>query len=91
MTVTDTLLACLPGAPEYAYDWQGLRNIPVLGTWFDRMQKTPQDPVWHGEGDVWTHTRLIAIFRGQEVRADILQEIVDLLHGAPPFRWCHWS
>ena len=59
MTVTDTLLACLPGAPEYAYDWQGLRNIPVLGTWFDRMQKTPQDPVWHGEGDVWTHTRLI--------------------------------
>lgn len=23
------------------------------------MKATPQDPLWHGEGDVWTHTKMV--------------------------------
>ena len=53
------LLGCLPGPPDYAYDWAGLRRFPALSGWFDRMAKTPQEPEWHGEGDVWTHTRMV--------------------------------
>ena len=26
---------------------------------FDQMKETPQNPAWHAEGDVWTHTRLV--------------------------------
>lgn len=25
----------------------------------EKMAQTPQDPVWHGEGDVWTHTCMV--------------------------------
>lgn len=27
--------------------------------WFSRLKDTPQDPVWHGEGDVESHTRSV--------------------------------
>ena len=27
--------------------------------WIDPLRQTPQDPAWHGEGDVWTHTRMV--------------------------------
>ena len=59
MNMPDALLARLPRAPEYVFDWTGLRGLPPLASWFDQMEKTPQDPVWHGEGDVWTHTRMV--------------------------------
>ncbi len=32
--------------------------IKVLMPQLERMKKCPQDPLWHSEGDVWTHTRL---------------------------------
>jgi len=37
-------------------DWQGLLDlIPSLSA----LAATPQDPVYHAEGDVWTHTRMV--------------------------------
>ena len=43
--------------------WQGqavdfaacLDVFPVL----EQAKNTPQDPVYHGEGDVWTHTQMV--------------------------------
>ncbi|WP_374352176.1 AAA family ATPase [Chitinimonas sp.] len=32
-----------------------LRTFPAL----ERAKSTPQDPVYHGEGDVWTHTLMV--------------------------------
>ena len=59
MTEVEKLLACMPCPPEYSYDWQGLRALLPLKAWFSRMEETPQNPEWHGEGDVWTHTRMV--------------------------------
>ena len=53
------LLDCLPGPPKYEYDWRGLAAFPELAEWFSRMEATPQNPEWHGEGDVMAHTRLV--------------------------------
>lgn len=55
----DSLLACLPRAPKFEYDWVGLRALAPLSGWFARMAATPQNPAWHGEGDVMTHTRMV--------------------------------
>lgn len=27
--------------------------------WFSDMIGVPQDPIWHGEGDVYTHTKMV--------------------------------
>lgn len=53
------LLACLPREPGFAWDWAGLRAIAPLDDWIRRMERTPQNPLWHGEGDAWVHTRLV--------------------------------
>ena len=53
------LWECLPHPPAFEYDWQGLRSIAPLAAWLRRMQDTPQNPVWHGEGDVWAHTQRV--------------------------------
>ena len=50
-------------------DWDALRaSLPVA----DRMAETPQDPVFHAEGDVWKHTRMVSeiAFRGVLARGD---------------------
>ncbi len=31
----------------------------ALGSYFEKMKKTPQNPAWHGEGDVFTHTSMV--------------------------------
>lgn len=31
----------------------------ILATFADRMRRTPQPVQWHGEGDVYTHTRMV--------------------------------
>ncbi|MBQ6827655.1 MAG: hypothetical protein IJO46_06535, partial [Thermoguttaceae bacterium] len=52
----------LPGIPVPepgdAVDWATLERSP-LAPEFERMRETPQNPVWHSEGDVLTHTRLV--------------------------------
>lgn len=53
------LTGCLPRPPGYVYDWERLRAMTLPGEWFAQMEKTPQDPEWHGEGDVWTHTKKV--------------------------------
>jgi predicted kinase len=48
--------AFVPAGPDWQVDWEGLeRAFP----WTEELRACPQDPLWHGEGDVWTHTRMV--------------------------------
>ena len=33
--------------------------LPLFPTFKAELEKTPQDAVYHGEGDVWTHTKMV--------------------------------
>ena len=66
----ETLLRALPQAPDYRYDWPLIESQPALAGLIGGMKNTPQEPDYHEEGDVWTHTRLVC----------------DALAGLPAFR-----
>lgn len=53
----EELLALVTRAAQQDIDWP--RIEAALSFFVDRMRRTEQDPQWHGEGDVWTHTRLV--------------------------------
>ncbi len=54
----EELLSFFPCAPEWRTDWQGLEHSK-LRCFSQQMAKTMQNPYWHGEGDVWTHTQMV--------------------------------
>lgn len=58
MDELNRLISYLPRMPDYQWDWQALESSP-LASLFERMAGTPQQAEWHGEGDVWTHTRMV--------------------------------
>jgi len=41
---------------DTAIDWQ---QIEATFDWFRDMQGVPQDPIWHAEGDVFVHTKMV--------------------------------
>ena len=54
----------------------------LLDPWAAQLANTPQDPCWHGEGDVLTHTKMVceelkssAVFQNA---TDTVQEILYL-------------
>jgi len=51
------LLLC-PDTQDLSAYWEQIEKGP-LQPWIQRMAKTPQESKWHGEGDVWTHTRMV--------------------------------
>ena len=81
------LLDCLPHAPGYTWNWAGLEGMALLSDWLRRMAQTPQNPLWHGEGDVWAHTRLVCEalaslpdFRAMPPRTGDALALAALLH-----------
>ncbi len=58
-TLLSVLLDALPAPPLWRYDWDAIEALAALRPVIDRMASSVQDPVFHGEGDVWTHTRLV--------------------------------
>ena len=48
-------LGC-PTAPHWRVDWDTLLE---RFDWLRPMVGCPQDPTWHPEGDVWTHTTMV--------------------------------
>jgi tRNA nucleotidyltransferase (CCA-adding enzyme) len=46
------------------------RLLPTLAPELVALAETPQDPVWHPEGDVWTHT-LLVVDEAAALRADL--------------------
>jgi putative nucleotidyltransferase with HDIG domain len=51
-------MVSLPPTPEPGERCPDLRQYGL--PWLDAMAETPQSPVWHGEGDVLIHTRMVA-------------------------------
>jgi len=68
-------------APGQTPDWGWfLHAFPALAALAD----TPQDPVYHAEGDVWTHTRMVvaALVRGETYHAASKDERFILFYAA---------
>lgn len=58
MESKDMLLTLIPGPPDWNISWDKLEKT-CLGPLFSQMAETPQNPAYHGEGDVLTHTKLV--------------------------------
>lgn len=60
MTAPDTSaideLFATPVAPHWRVDWA---DLDARFVWIRAMRGVAQDPVWHAEGDVWIHARLV--------------------------------
>lgn len=52
------LLGLVPKQPEWKINWTEIENL-ALSRWIAQMKTIPQNPMWHGEGDVWTHTVMV--------------------------------
>lgn len=53
----EDLLQLAAQATKQNMDWS--RIEAALSSFVIPMRRTPQDPVFHAEGDVWTHTKLV--------------------------------
>lgn len=52
----NTISALLPSFPSWEIDWTAVEEVfPILPT----MKDCPQEPDYHEEGDVWTHTKMV--------------------------------
>ena len=45
-----------PTAPDWSPDWDSIENH---FDWIGNLKGCPQDPIYHAEGDVLTHTRMV--------------------------------
>jgi predicted kinase len=46
----------VPQPPEFKLDWD---NLNAKFTWIRALANCPQDAIYHAEGDVWIHTRMV--------------------------------
>lgn len=53
-----SLSQIVPGPPSWRISWRDIEGS-AIAPWIAQMKTIPQNPVWHGEGDVWTHTRMV--------------------------------
>lgn len=58
MSGWEKLTAPVPDAPDWRIDWEAFRALPCR-SYFEKMSQTGQNPRWHGEGDVWSHTQMV--------------------------------
>lgn len=86
MSMLETLLNACPHAPDFIWDWPKLMDTPV-GTFLSQMEEIRQNPVWHGEGNVAQHTKLVCealatdpAFRLLSVRSQQELSVAALLH-----------
>lgn len=58
MASLSDLLALVPKAPDFDADWAQILASP-LGDVLQDLSSVPQNPRFHGEGDVLTHTKMV--------------------------------
>ncbi len=58
MRFTEELEKLIPRDPSEEIAWDAADALIGIPS-FRKMKSTPQDPVYHGEGDVYTHTRMV--------------------------------
>lgn len=54
----EMLLDLVPSSADRQIDWQAVEQSQIR-RYISKMQETEQNPVWHGEGDVWAHTKMV--------------------------------
>lgn len=54
----NALWSALPENPDDPIRWDAITGTSY-GSFARLMAQTRQNPVWHGEGDVWNHTRMV--------------------------------
>ncbi len=52
------LLQLIPQAPTWHINWQAIEHSKV-SIFIQKLKQTHQNPIWHGEDDVWTHTQMV--------------------------------
>ncbi len=57
MTKLKSLLPSCLAVTEPSIDWDGIESD--FSELISPLRETQQDRVWHGEGDVWTHTKMV--------------------------------
>ena len=57
MDFLTAICALTPKKPSDPIDWNKLET--VFGTFFSGLRETQQNPVFHAEGDVFTHTQMV--------------------------------
>lgn len=46
----------VPAGPDWRPDWEAIHEAHA---WARAMEACPQDPIYHAEGNVWIHTRMV--------------------------------
>ena len=47
---------CTPAPPDFEVAWD---TLDARFPWIGAMRGVEQDPLWHAEGDVWIHTKMV--------------------------------
>lgn len=58
MSEWNDLINALPKTPDEAINWEAI-TATGYGHFARGLMKTQQNPVWHGEGNAWNHTRMV--------------------------------
>lgn len=58
MSRPEELIAVVPKAPDCRIDWTLIEKT-VMRPFVQPLKNTPQSPIYHAEGDVWTHTVMV--------------------------------
>lgn len=58
MEIWEELMSLVPTRADDPICWEEFRRLG-LGSYFDQMALREQNPLWHGEGDVWRHTQMV--------------------------------
>ena len=64
---------CIPCSPMDEIPWERIGRI-LAASCFTEMKTTRQDPVFHGEGDVYTHTKMVC---RELIRSTTFHELPD--------------
>ena len=56
--IIEQIAAYIPGSPEDDIPWNWIEQLFVASNFSD-MKTTMQNPSYHGEGDVYTHTQMV--------------------------------
>lgn len=49
----------IPAPPDWTIAWAAIEDALAGAVTARELAATPQEPDWHAEGDVWTHTRMV--------------------------------
>ncbi|MCD7883969.1 MAG: AAA family ATPase [Lachnospiraceae bacterium] len=81
-----TICSGIPQPPDWSIGWDFFWKTP-LASYLDQMAETLQNPFWHAEGDVLTHTKMVCeqltgdpLFREQTAEKRQILFLAALLH-----------